>query len=116
MTLIQEYINNADVNHQKRLNEVYQLIKGLVPMAEESLSWGMPTLKVKGNLVHFADNKNHLGFYPGPSGVEIFVSELNVYKHSKGAIQFPYDKELPVELIKKIVLYRLKENLGELEG
>jgi len=116
MTLIQEYINNADVNHQKRLNEVYQLIKGLVPMAEESLSWGMPTLKVKGNLVHFADNKNHLGFYPGASGVEVFESELNGYKHSKGAIQFPYDKELPVELIKKIVLYRLKENLGELEG
>jgi len=116
MTLIQEYINNADVNHQDKLNQIYQLIKDLVPMAEESLSWGMPTLKVKGNLVHFAEQKKHLGFYPGSSGVEIFKTELNEYKHSKGAIQFSYDKELPVELIKKIVLYRLKENLGELEG
>jgi uncharacterized protein YdhG (YjbR/CyaY superfamily) len=116
MTLIEEYINNADVNHQDKLNQIYLLIKGLVPMAEETLSWGMPTLKVKGNLVHFAEQKKHLGFYPGSSCVELFETDLNEYKHSKGAIQFPYDKELPVELIKKIVLYRLKENLGELEG
>jgi len=116
MTIIEEYINQAEISHQVKLNEIYRVIKELAPTAEESLSWGMPTFKLKGNLVHFADNKHHLGFYPSPTGVEVFKSELSGYKHSKGAIQFPYDKELPVELIKKIVLYRVKENLDELEG
>lgn len=116
MTIIEEYIKNVEVTHQEKLTELYHLIKDLVPTAEETLSWSMPTFKLNGNLVHFADAKNHVGLYPGSSGVEIYESELSGYKHSKGAIQFPYDKELPAELIKKIVLYRVKENLGELEG
>lgn len=115
MTVIEEYINSAERSHQLKLNEIYCLIKELTPSAQETLSWGMPTFKLKGNLVHFAENKNHLGFYPGPSGIEVFKSELAEYKYSKGAIQFPYNKELPIELIKKIVLYRIKENMGEID-
>lgn len=113
MSQVQEYIMNAESTHQEKLNQIYEIIKELAPMAEECLSWGMPTFKVKGNLVHFADNKNHLGFYPGPSGIVEFEDYLKGFKYSKGAIQFPYNKELPIELIKKIILFRLKENLGE---
>ena len=113
MTQIQEYILNAESTHQDKLKQMYEIIKTIAPMSEETMSWGMPTFKVKGNLVHFADNKNHLGFYPSPSGIIHFKDQLKDYKYSKGAIQFPYNKELPVELIKQIVLFRLKENLGE---
>lgn len=113
MSLIHEYIMNTDVSHHEKLFQMYESIKELLPMSEECLSYGMPTFKVKGNLVHFADNKNHVGFYPSPSGVTAFEDQLKDYKYSKGAIQFPYSKELPIELIKKIVLFRLKENLGE---
>jgi uncharacterized protein YdhG (YjbR/CyaY superfamily) len=113
MTQIEEYIKKVDSSHQVKLNKIYKIIKDLVPLAEETMSWGMPTFKLKGNLVHFADNKKHLGFYPGPSGILKFELELKDFKYSKGAIQFPYDKDLPIELIKEIVLYRIKENLGE---
>lgn len=116
MTVIEEYIHQAENSHQFKLNEIYHVIKELTPTAEETISWGMPTFILKGNLVHFADNKNHLGFYPSPTGIEAFKSELTEYKYSKGAIQFPYNKELPIELIKKIVLYRIKENMGEVKG
>jgi uncharacterized protein YdhG (YjbR/CyaY superfamily) len=114
MTQIEEYIQKVDPSHQVKLNQIYRIIKDLVPLAEETMSYGMPTFKLKGNLVHFADNKKHLGFYPSPSGIVKFESELKGLKYSKGAIQFPYDKDLPIELIKKIVLFRVKENLGEI--
>lgn len=113
MSLIQNYIMNAETSHQEKLFTVYHIIKEIAPMAQETMSWGMPTFKVNGNLIHFADNKHHLGLYPGASGVLNFESKLGLYKHSKGAIQFPYDKELPIDLIKEIVIFRLKENLGE---
>lgn len=114
MSQIEEYINNSEASHQIKLKQIYAIIKEIVPEAEETLSWGMPTFKLEGNLVHFADNKKHLGFYPGNSGIEKFESEFKDYKYSKGAIQFPYDKELPIELIKKIVEYRIKENRKEI--
>lgn len=114
MSQIEEYIEKTDLGHQVKLRQIYKIIKDLVPLAEETISWGMPTFKLNGNLVHFADNKKHLGFYPSPSGIEMFETELINFKYSKGAIQFPYDKDLPIELIKKIVLFRIKENLGEI--
>jgi uncharacterized protein YdhG (YjbR/CyaY superfamily) len=114
MTQIEGYIKKVDPSHQVKLNQIYKIIKDLVPLAEETMSYGMPTFKLKGNLVHFADNKKHLGFYPSPSGIIKFESELKDFKYSKGAIQFPYDKDLPIELIEKIVLYRVRENLGEI--
>ena len=88
MTVIEEYINQVNFSHYAKLMEIYHIIKELVPLAEESLSYGMPTFKVKGNLVHFADHKHHLGFYPSPSAIIAFHSELLEFKQSKGAIQF----------------------------
>jgi uncharacterized protein YdhG (YjbR/CyaY superfamily) len=72
----------------------------------------MPTFKLNGNLVHFAAYKNHIGFYPAPSGIEAFKRELSPYKWSKGAVQFPLDKPIPLDLVKKIVVFRVKENLN----
>jgi uncharacterized protein YdhG (YjbR/CyaY superfamily) len=70
----------------------------------------MPAYKYKGMLVYFAGYKNHIGLYPTASGVKVFEKELAKYKTSKGAIQFPLDKSLPLPLIKKIIKYRVKEN------
>ena len=71
----------------------------------------MPTFYLKGNLVHFAAHKNHIGFYPTPSAIQAFESELSKYESSKGAVQFPMDKSLPLKLITKIVKFRVAENL-----
>lgn len=111
---VDDYIEQFDPDIQVLLNQIRKIIKDNAPDAEETLSWGMPTYKLKGNLLHFSGNKKHIGFYPAPSGVEKFKNELNAYKTSKGAIQFPYNKKLPAALIKKIVKYRRKENLGNL--
>lgn len=73
----------------------------------------MPTYVLKGNLVHFAAFKNHIGFYATPSGNEAFMKELAVYKMGKGSIQFPIDQPMPLDLISKMVKYRVKENLGK---
>ncbi|MFD1418199.1 iron chaperone [Companilactobacillus keshanensis] len=109
MTVIENYINNADTSHQEKLNQIYLLIKSVVPEAEEKISYAMPTFYLKKNLVHFADFKHHLGFYPTPSAIVEFEKELKPYKTSKGAIQFTYEKPLPEELIKKIVQFRKEE-------
>jgi uncharacterized protein YdhG (YjbR/CyaY superfamily) len=85
-------------------------IRKAAPKADETMSYGMPTFKLNGNLVHFAGYKNHIGFYPTPSGIEAFNKELSVYKSSKGAVQFPLDQRLPLTLITKIVKLRVKEN------
>jgi uncharacterized protein YdhG (YjbR/CyaY superfamily) len=71
----------------------------------------MPTFFLNGNLVHFAGYAKHIGFYPTPSGIEAFKKDLLKYKYSKGSVQFSIDEQLPVELIKKIVQFRVKENM-----
>jgi uncharacterized protein YdhG (YjbR/CyaY superfamily) len=71
----------------------------------------MPTFKLHGNLVHFAGYKNHIGFYPIPTGIEQFKTELSVYKQGKGSVQFPLDQPIPYDLISRIVKYRVEENL-----
>lgn len=114
ISTMDEYIASFPIEHQNKMNELRSLILEIAPQAEECMSWGMPTFKVNGNLVHFAMAKHHLGFYPGSSGVENFKDRLEAYKHSKGAIQFPLKQPVPFELIKEIVKFRLKENLGEL--
>jgi uncharacterized protein YdhG (YjbR/CyaY superfamily) len=70
----------------------------------------MPTFRLNGNLVHFAAFKNHVGFYPTPTGIEAFKDELSPYKGAKGSVQFPIDQPLPLSLIRRIVAYRVKEN------
>ncbi|MGM0217885.1 iron chaperone [Enterococcus sp. AZ126] len=110
MTIIEDYIANTPEDRQAKLTQLYITIKHLIPEATEKMSYGMPTFYLNGNLVHFANAKNHIGFYPAPSAIKAFQSELTEFKTSKGAIQFPLNGELPVELIKKIVLFRLEEN------
>ena len=88
-----------------------KVIKESAPDAEEKISWQMPTFVLHGNLVHFAAYKNHIGFYPTPSGIDAFKHELSEYKGAKGSVQFPIEKPLPYELISKIVKFRVAENI-----
>lgn len=108
---IDEYISIFPRNVQDILEKLRKTIKESAPEAEEAISYGMPTFKLNGNLVHFAAYKNHIGFYPSPSGIEAFKKEISQYKSGKGSVQFPIDEPLPLELVKKIVIFRVKENL-----
>jgi len=89
------------------------LIRLAAPGAEEKISYQMPTFYLNGNLVHFAAYAKHIGFYPTPSGIEKFKRELSEYKHAKGSVQFPLGEPLPVDLIEKIVRFRVEENLNK---
>lgn len=110
MSPIEQYINEAEKDQQPMLKEIYQVIKEMVPVeTTEKLSYGMPTFYLTENLVHFGAMKKHLGFYPTPSAMTAFHEQLKEYKTSKGALQIPYKKELPVDLIKEMVSFRLKE-------
>lgn len=110
---IDEYIAQFPQDIQKLLHQIRKTIKHAAPAAEETIKYAMPTFTLKGNLVHFAAFKNHIGFYPMPAGIEAFEKELSLYKKSKGAIQFPLNKPLPFSLISEIVQFRIKENLRE---
>ncbi len=92
------------------LEQIRSTILEAAPKATEAIKYGMPTFVFNGNLVHFAAFKNHIGFYPTPSGIESFNKELSVYKSGKGSVQFPIDKPIPLKLISQIVKYRLIEN------
>lgn len=108
---IDEYITGVPVEVQAMLEKLRQTIRTAAPDATEKISYRIPTFYLNGNLVHFAAFKHHIGFYPTSSGVSAFQDELSKYKTSKGAIQFPLDKPLPLELVKKIVGFRVTENL-----
>ena len=112
---IDEYIAAFPVDVQRKLQEMRAAIKAAAPKASEKISYQMPTFVLNGNLVHFAAYKNHLGFYPVPTGIEKFKKELSAYKTSKGAVQFPLDKPLPLALIRKVVKFRVAENLKKAE-
>jgi uncharacterized protein YdhG (YjbR/CyaY superfamily) len=105
-----EYISGFPKEIQKILQEMRAEIRKAAPKAEETIKYGIPTFTLNGNLVHFGGFKNHIGFYPTPSGIEAFKKELSVYNGAKGSIQFPIDKPLPLALIGKIVKYRVKKN------
>lgn len=110
MDEIEQYIAQFSDELQGRLQEIRQIIREAAPQASEKISWRMPTFYLNGNLVHFAMNKAHIGFYPGASGVAYFEDRLGEYKHAKGSIQFPLNQSLPVQLIQDIVKYRVEEN------
>jgi uncharacterized protein YdhG (YjbR/CyaY superfamily) len=112
---IDEYIATFPEEIQNKLEEVRATIKTAAPEAKEKISYQIPTFTLYGNLVHFAAYKNHIGFYPTSSGVQAFKHELSQYETSKGAIQFPLDKPLPLDLISKITKYRVAENLKKAE-
>lgn len=107
---IDDYIQTFPKEVQKKLGSIRQLIRELAPEAQEKISYRMPTFYLNGNLVHFAAYKNHIGLYPTPSGISAFKKELSRYKNAKGSVQFPMDESLPVDLIKRIVKYRLEKN------
>jgi uncharacterized protein YdhG (YjbR/CyaY superfamily) len=113
---IDEYIADFPREIQAILEKIRVTIKKAAPEAEEKISYQMPTFTLKGNLVHFAAFKNHIGFYPTPSGTEEFRKELSVYKGGKGSIRFPLDQPIPYDLIDKIVKFRVKENLEREEA
>jgi len=112
---IDEYIANCPEEVQKKLEDLRATIRASAPDATEKISYQMPTFYLKGNLVHFAALKNHIGFYPTPSGVDAFIKETAKYASTKGAIQFPLDEPLPLKLVSKIVKFRVKENLKRAE-
>jgi len=113
---IDEYIATFPEEIQKILEELRATISASAPDAEEKISYQMPTFAQKGNLVHFAAWKNHIGFYPTSSGTQAFKHELSIYGGAKGSVKFPIEKPLPLELISKIVQFRVAENLKKAES
>jgi uncharacterized protein YdhG (YjbR/CyaY superfamily) len=112
---IDEYIELFPENIQKLLQEIRLTIKKAAPDSVEVISYQMPAFKQNSILVYFAAYKNHIGFYPTPSGIEAFKDKLQDYKYSKGAIQFPVNKPIPFELITKIVEFRIIEDKSKLK-
>jgi uncharacterized protein YdhG (YjbR/CyaY superfamily) len=109
-TTIDEYIEACPAPVQGRLHELRLLVREIAPDAQEKISYQMPTFFLNGNLVHFAAYPNHIGFYPTPSGIAAFKDELSRFKHAKGSVQFPLDEPLPLDLIGRIVRFRVEEN------
>lgn len=111
MNAVDQYIVGFPENIQQLLKEMRKLILKTAPDADESISYGMPAYKLKGKpLVYFAGYKNHIGFYATPSGHSEFATELAGYKQGKGSVQFPVSAPLPVDLIRRIVQFRIAEN------
>ena len=106
-----EYISAFPPKTKTLLQEIRNTIKQVAPKAEEVISYNMPAFKLNGMLAWYAGCKNHIGFYPKPSGIKAFKKELAGYTTSKGAIQFPIEKGIPKTLVKNIVKFRMKENL-----
>ncbi|MCM2325125.1 MAG: DUF1801 domain-containing protein [Candidatus Woesearchaeota archaeon] len=107
------YIARYPKDVQAILQKIRYIVSGLAEGSEECICYGVPTFKLNGNLVHFAAYKKHIGFYPGPSGLSAFKEEISRYENSKGAVKFPLDRPIPYSLIKKIVMFRIKENMDK---
>ena len=107
---IDEYIATFPKSVQVILEEFRQAIKDAAPEAEETISYQMPAFKQNGVLVWFAAFKNHVGFFPKVSAIEAFKEQLSSYQTSKGTIQFPINEPIPLDLVKEIVKFRIKEN------
>jgi len=108
---IDAYISMQPENIRPLLEYVRRVIRNAAPQATETISYRIPTFRLNGNLVHFGASKNHIGFYPTPSGIKAFSKELSPYATSKGAVQFPLDQPVPLDLIGRIVRFRVNENL-----
>lgn len=115
---VDQYISSFPKDTQKLLKQLRTTIKKAAPEADEVISYQMPAYNFYGRLVYFAAYEKHIGFYPMPSAIENFKNELSTYNTSKGTVQFPLDKPLPLPLITKITSFRVKENLqaAEIKG
>lgn len=111
VTTIDAYIAAFPAETQDRLQAMRETIRTAAPNAIEKISYAMPTFYLHGNLVHFAASKQHIGFYPTPGGITAFEAELASYGHSKGAVRFSFNQPLPLELVHRITVYRVEENL-----
>lgn len=107
---VDEYISRFPDHVRGRLQALRDTIREAAPDAEETISYGMPAFRQNGILVYYAAFKGHVGFYPTASGIDAFKQELSGYKWSKGAVQFPYDRPIPVELVRRIVAFRVVED------
>ena len=111
LATIDEYIASFPPDIQEKLQGIRAVIRKAAPDAEEAIRYGIPTFRQDGNnLVHFAAFKDHLSFFPTPSGVAKFREELSSYKLSKGTIQFPLDRPVPYDLVERITRFRAREN------
>ncbi len=108
---VDRYIAGFPDNVRELLMQLRAAVREAAPEAEEVISYQMPAYRLQGMLVYFAGYKNHIGFYPTSSGIKAFKQELSAYKGAKGTVQFPLDKPLPLDIIKKIVAFRVAENL-----
>ena len=106
---IEEYIAQQPEDARSYLRQINDTIKSALPEAVPKISWSMPTYWKKQNLIQFAASKKHIGLYPGPAAVEAFTDQLQGYKTSKGTIQLPYDKPLPLDLIREVAVWCKKE-------
>jgi uncharacterized protein YdhG (YjbR/CyaY superfamily)/uncharacterized glyoxalase superfamily protein PhnB len=112
---VDAYIAGFPPDVQSILNEIRSMIREVAPEAEETIKYAIPTYVLKGNLVHFAAFKEHIGFYPVPTAIEAFHEELAPYKSGKGSVRFPLDEPIPYDLIRRIVAFRVRENLEQAE-
>ena len=112
MNEVDKYIQAFPVEVQEKLNEIRSIIFEIAPQLTERICMGMPTFDLNGKwFVHFAAFKKHIGFYPQAIGVEAFKDKLTEYKTSKGTIQFPLNKPLPVDLIREIINFKVNIRL-----
>ena len=107
---IDDYIAAQDLAIREPLNAIRRTISAAIPEAEERISWGMPTFWKGRNIIHFAAGKHHIGLYPGAEAVEAFLPKLSGYKTSKGAIQLPNNRDLPLKLVGEIALWSYVKN------
>mgnify|MGYP006157952931 CR=1 FL=1 len=112
-TTVDQYIANFPAEVQELMQQVRSTIKASAPQAEERISYGMPGYYLNGPLVYFAGYKNHIGFYATPNGHEAFAEELSKYKQGKGSVQFPLSEPMPIDLIKRIVAFRVETQLAK---
>ncbi|HPE90046.1 MAG TPA: DUF1801 domain-containing protein [Spirochaetia bacterium] len=106
------YFGRFDEPVRRRMEGIRSLVLELLPEAEETIKYGIPTFVYNGNLVHYAGYKGHIGLYPTPSGMSRFDDELRRYERGKGSVRFPLDEELPIDLIRRIIAFRIEEQGG----
>jgi uncharacterized protein YdhG (YjbR/CyaY superfamily) len=106
---VEAYIKSFPAPTRKLLETLRATIRAAAPDAEEAIAYGMPAYRQGGPLVYFAGYAGHIGFYPTGTGIAAFVDELTAFKSSKGAVQFPLDAPLPLELVRRMVQWKVAE-------
>lgn len=110
VTTHDEYFAQFPEEIREILNKIRAIIREVAPEAKEKIGYQMPGFALNGDLAYFAVHKNHIGFYPMPEGIAAFKDELSGYKMAKGSVQFPLDRPVPYDLMRRIVAYRTEQN------